>query len=183
MPLTVEQFTVGEFWSFPNRIRKLLGHSFQNVIAVVQLDADPISPVFLRCLKSRSAASERIQYQIFWVGGNQYRPLRNHQLEFIDIDTWSYLEFLVPIWRGVVPEIGEIQTVGIQFVPVSSIVSDFLPTVATGHDRNAQTIEGLGFPLGVVEQSIMRRIQSLPTDSLAAIAAANPPFDIFPGKP
>ena len=90
--------------------------------AIVQFHSKPIAIICLRSLVRRTAAAKRIKNQISRICGDANRSLGDHKLQLVN--TGPDFEFLMAIWRCVIPKISEIEALRVQLVPMPPVILD-----------------------------------------------------------
>src|ERR1700741_5169782 len=110
----LEEALLGEGGLAAYREREALCEPRLDVVAVVELTADPVAVMLLGGLVRGAAAAEGIEDQVTRLGGNEDRALGDHELQLVH--TRADLELLVPVGRGVVPEVGEVQAFGVELI-------------------------------------------------------------------
>lgn len=128
-----------------------------DVVAIVKLCTYPIPMVQFRRLIRRASTAERIKNDVVRLGRNQDCPFGNDEFQFIH--SRPDFEFLVTIRRGVLPEVRQIETRWIEFVPVAAVILQLLTTMATSGNGNPNPVEDLRSSARVVEQGIVCRIE------------------------
>lgn len=127
------------------------------VIRIVQFSSNPEPIVKFGHLIRRSAATKRIKDNVVNISRHQNRSLRDHQLKLVDVG--ADLEFPVSVRRSVSPEISEVDSAGIHFVAVPSVVLDLLATMAARLNRNAKSVEHAWSPARIVQKGVVGRVE------------------------
>ena len=102
-------------------------------------------------------SAEWIEHNVVGFRGNQYRPFRNHEFQFVY--AWPDFVFSMTIRRCVFPEIGKVHSFGIHFVAVATVVLGFLAAMPAGRYWKPHPVEYPRFPLGVVQESVVGGVQ------------------------
>jgi len=122
-----------ELWPARGRKRVILSNPFANVGGIVQFRSNPVSVVFLGSLVRRSAAAEWVKYDVSWFGRNKDSAFGDDEFQFVDPGT--NLKLAVAVWRRVSPEVGQINTLGVHLVSMSSVILDFSPAMPASFNR------------------------------------------------
>src|SRR5690606_16792675 len=72
----------------------------------------------------------------------------------------TVLGLSVTHWRNVGPDVSKVDSVRVELIPVAAVVLDVAAAVAAGLYGQAWPSETLGLALRVVEQAVMRRVES-----------------------
>ena len=126
---------------------------------IMKLDPNPVSVKLLCRLICRPSPSKGIKNDVTRLCRDKNGSLRNHQLQFIDAR--ADLEFCVAIWRCIGPEIGQIHSLSIHLVSVTTVISDLLSTMPAFFYWQPNLVENTGRAPSVIEERIVCRIQLL----------------------
>ena len=114
---------------------------------------------FLRGLIRRASSSKRIIDDVTRLRRDKDGSLWNYQFQFID--TWPDLEFRMPIWRCIGPEVRQIYSLRVHLVSVTTVIPDFLATMPAFFYRKSNLVEYTRGASGEIEKCIVSRIQLL----------------------
>ena len=109
-------------WQFTGVFRKRRIHALYDVLAVGELGTDPITMKRRRGFVARAAAAEGIHHQLVRVRGDLEATGSDHRLQLIDMP--PCLELRMTRGRGVLPEIRQVQTFGIEVLAMAAIILD-----------------------------------------------------------
>lgn len=126
-------------------------------MAVEELCADPVTVMLFGRLICRASTAERVKHDITWIGREENGTLGDYQFQLVD--SRSDLEFAMTVRRCVFPEVAEIETCGIQFVPMAPVILQLACAVSASRHRQPQFIKRLCLTTCVVKKRVMRRIK------------------------
>ena len=107
----------------------------------------------------RASSTKRIEDDITRLRRDKDSSLWNYRFQFID--TWPYLEFRMPIWRCIGPEVRQIYSLRVHLASVTTVISDFFPTMSAFFYGKSNFVEYTRGAAGEIEKCIVSRIQFL----------------------
>ena len=107
----------------------------------------------------RTSSTKGIKDDITRLRRDKDGSLWNYCFQFID--TWPDLEFRMPIWRCIGPEVRQIYSLRVHLVSVTTVVPYFFTTMSTFFYRKSNLVEYTRGAAGEIEKCIVSRIQLL----------------------
>ncbi len=138
----------------------------------MELRTDPVSVKLLGRLIGRSSPSKGIENDITGPRGDQNSPFRDHRLQFVHAR--ADFEFRVAVGGCIGPEIRQIDSFRIHFLPVSAVVPDFLATVSAFFDGQTNFVKYTRISTGIIKKCIVSRIQLFPARICALHGQCDP---------
>jgi hypothetical protein len=144
--------------------------------AVADLAADPITPEALGFLVRAASAAEGIEDDVPGLGRDLDRTGRDHGFQLVDAR--ARLRITMAVWRGIVPEISEVQPFGVEVLSMPAIVFEVSSAMATARNWDANSVEDPRLALGKIEQRVMSWIELLSTRKSAFHRESDPVAEI-----
>src|SRR5262249_20730670 len=127
-------------------------------VTAFELDSDPAAARPLADVKSRAASPERIEDEIPHIGGELHDPVKDFRRELVGLSLLA-LELPVPHGRDVVPDIHQVDSLGVHRATMPTVVLDLAAAMATGLDRSSDVAEPRRLALGVIQQAVVGRVE------------------------
>ena len=137
----------------------LVLQSLDDHIAALDLRPKPVTVMPLSHIKGSPASSKRIEDQIPFLGREMNDSLEKLGRELVCAPLLT-LEFPVPYRRNIVPDIGEIDPIGVHGSPMPSVILDVAAAMPAGLDRGSDLAKSLRLSLAVVEEAVVGWIKA-----------------------